>query len=195
MQVETAKRAAGGLQGPMGLPGPVVAPSLMLAGCRERAPPCWASPPPLVQRSRLSGQLARPAISADLSGSVPLPAYGVAANGAFLPGVGPPRWGFPSPSYSLRCKAEAAAAAQTDKNMTANTKRNGSIPSRERRASKPMQVATASVALPPPANLQNADPSQAAIAEKAYAIWLSLGRVLGHDQANWFEAERQLRLA
>lgn len=58
---------------------------------------------------------------------------------------------------------------------------------------KPTQVATASVSLPHPSKPQRAAPSQAAIAEKAYAIWLSLGQVLGCDQQNWFEAERQLR--
>ena len=58
---------------------------------------------------------------------------------------------------------------------------------------KPLQVATASVALPNPSKPQRAAPSQAAIAKKAYEIWLSLGQILGRDQENWFEAERQLQ--
>jgi hypothetical protein len=40
---------------------------------------------------------------------------------------------------------------------------------------------------------QKAAPSQAAIAQMAYEIWISTGKQAGRDQQNWFEAEWQLR--
>jgi Protein of unknown function (DUF2934) len=40
---------------------------------------------------------------------------------------------------------------------------------------------------------QRAAPSQTAIAQKAYQIWLSQGQQPGCEQKNWFEAERQLQ--
>jgi len=58
---------------------------------------------------------------------------------------------------------------------------------------KPTPVAMSSVSLPNPSKPQRAVPSQAAIAEKAYELWLGLGQVAGRDQENWFEAERQLQ--
>lgn len=58
---------------------------------------------------------------------------------------------------------------------------------------KPTQVTTATVSLSNPSKPQKVEPSQAAIAEKAYEIWLSLGQGPGREQENWFEAERQLR--
>ena len=79
--------------------------------------------------------------------------------------------------------------------MMINKKQTVSAPSREPNATKPMQVATASVSLPHPSKPQRADPSHAEIAEKAYGIWFSLGQVLGRDQEIWFEAEQQLRQA
>jgi len=60
---------------------------------------------------------------------------------------------------------------------------------------KPMQAAKASISLPHPSKAQKAEPSHAAIAEKAYEIWRSLGQVLGRDQEHWFQAEQQLRQA
>ena len=35
--------------------------------------------------------------------------------------------------------------------------------------------------------------SQEQITERAKAIWIQRGRVAGQDQANWYEAEAQLR--
>jgi hypothetical protein len=77
--------------------------------------------------------------------------------------------------------------------MNANKRQSGSPTFRQPNAMKPLQVVTPSVALPNPSKPQRAAPSQAAIAEKAYEIWLSLGQILGRDQEHWFEAERQLQ--
>ncbi len=33
------------------------------------------------------------------------------------------------------------------------------------------------------------------IAERAYQIWQASGRLNGHDQEHWFQAERELRTA
>jgi hypothetical protein len=60
---------------------------------------------------------------------------------------------------------------------------------------KAAPITTASAALPNPARQQRAAPSQAAIAQRAYEIWLSQGQQAGCDQKHWFEAEKQLRQA
>ncbi|MGD0745892.1 MAG: DUF2934 domain-containing protein [Verrucomicrobiota bacterium] len=60
---------------------------------------------------------------------------------------------------------------------------------------KSTQVAIGRGSLLNPLKLQSAVPSQAAIAEKAYAIWLAQGQEPGRDQEHWFEAERELRHA
>jgi hypothetical protein len=85
--------------------------------------------------------------------------------------------------------------SRKNKSMITNTKQTGSPTSRERNSMKPTPVATASASLPNPSTPQRTALSQAVIAEKAYEIWLSLGQVIGRDQENWFEAERQLRQA
>jgi len=77
--------------------------------------------------------------------------------------------------------------------MIINTTQTGSPASRERNAMKPTPVAMASVSSPKPSKPQRAVPSHAAIAKKAYELWLGQGQVGGRDQENWFEAERQLR--
>ena len=104
------------------------------------------------------------------------------------------------PLLSSARKAGAAVAAQhkqkqvqKEKSMTANTRYTGPPTPRERHDMKPTHMAMASASLPNPSKPQKAVPSQVAIAEKAYEIWLSLGQVTGRDQQNWFEAEQQLR--
>lgn len=37
------------------------------------------------------------------------------------------------------------------------------------------------------------EPTQEAIAERAYALWMAAGRANGQDREFWFEAERELR--
>ena len=64
---------------------------------------------------------------------------------------------------------------------------------RERNAVKPTPVAMSSVTMPKAFMPQRAVPSHAAIAEKAYELWCSLGQVVGRDQENWFEAELMLQ--
>jgi hypothetical protein len=51
----------------------------------------------------------------------------------------------------------------------------------------------ASGALCPPAEAAGVGLSQAAIAQKAYEIWLARGQEPGRDQQHWFEAEQQLQ--
>ncbi|MGA2176738.1 MAG: DUF2934 domain-containing protein [Verrucomicrobiota bacterium] len=60
---------------------------------------------------------------------------------------------------------------------------------------KSTPVATAGVSSVNPAKSQRARPSQAAIAQKAYEIWLSQGQEQGCDRKHWFEAELQLQRA
>jgi hypothetical protein len=77
--------------------------------------------------------------------------------------------------------------------MIKNTTQIGPPDLRGRNAVKPTPVAMSSVTMPKASKPQRAEPSHAAIAEKAYELWLGLGQVLGRDQEHWFEAERQLR--
>ena len=77
--------------------------------------------------------------------------------------------------------------------MILNTTQTGPLASRERNAVKATPAAMSSVTMPKATKPQRAVPSHAAIAEKAYHLWLSLGQVAGHDQEHWFAAERQLR--
>lgn len=79
--------------------------------------------------------------------------------------------------------------------MITNTRQPGLPASRQPNGMTPKQVASASASLPIPVKPHKAVPSQTEIAEKAYAIWLSLGQVGGCDQQHWFEAERQLQRA
>jgi hypothetical protein len=55
-------------------------------------------------------------------------------------------------------------------------------------AEKPM-APTASTISPP----QPQTPSHAAIARRAYEIWVKKGHPIGHELMNWREAEVQLR--
>jgi hypothetical protein len=77
--------------------------------------------------------------------------------------------------------------------MIMNTKPTGSPASRGHNPIKAMPMVTTSVTLSPPAKPPTAAPSQETIAKKAYEVWQSLGRVIGRDEENWLEAERQLR--
>jgi hypothetical protein len=79
--------------------------------------------------------------------------------------------------------------------MITNTRQTAPSTSNGRGATKSTQVATGIGPLLNPSKLQSAAPSPAAIAEKAYAIWLSQGQKPGCDQKNWFEAELQLQRA
>jgi len=79
--------------------------------------------------------------------------------------------------------------------MMTNTRQTAPRASSERGATKSPQVATGRGSLLNPSKLQSAAPSPAAIAEKAYEIWLAQGQQPGRDQEHWFEAERQLRHA
>jgi hypothetical protein len=79
--------------------------------------------------------------------------------------------------------------------MITNTRQTAPSTSNGRGATKSTQVATGIGPLLNPSKLQSAAPSPAAIAEKAYAIWLSQGQETGRDQEHWFKAERQLRHA
>jgi hypothetical protein len=61
---------------------------------------------------------------------------------------------------------------------------------------KSTPAATASVSSVNPAKpTRRTAPSQAAIAQRAYEIWLSQGQQPGCDQKHWFEAEQQLQRA
>jgi hypothetical protein len=64
-----------------------------------------------------------------------------------------------------------------------------------RGATKSTPVAAAGVSSVKPGKSQKAAPSQAAIAQKAYEIWLARGQEPGCEQKHWFEAEQQLRRA
>ena len=77
--------------------------------------------------------------------------------------------------------------------MILNTTQTGTPASRERNAVKPTAVAMSSVTMSKASKPQRAVPSHAAIAGKAYELWLGLGQVVGRDQEHWFEAERLLR--
>jgi hypothetical protein len=77
--------------------------------------------------------------------------------------------------------------------MILNTTKIGPPDLRGRNARKPTPVEMSSVSMPKASKPQRAGPSHAAIAEKAYELWLGLGQVIGRDQETWFEAERQLR--
>jgi len=77
--------------------------------------------------------------------------------------------------------------------MMINTKQTAPPASNERGAMKSTPVATGRSSLLNPSKLQSEAPSPAAIAEKAYGLWLAQGQQPGHDQEHWFEAERQLR--
>jgi len=81
---------------------------------------------------------------------------------------------------------------QKVKNMTANSGQTTSSTSSARGGMKSTPVATRGGFLGNPARRQKAAPSQAAIAKKAYEIWLLQGQQPGCDQKHWFEAELQL---
>jgi hypothetical protein len=141
----------------------------------------------------------RQAIYGDLTCPTSCPAYGVSAkralstrcptapDGAFIPLL-------PSAlqSWSRNGGSNQTKPGLRTKSMITDTKQTRAPTSGEHHAMKPMPVATASVSLPTPPKPQVV-PSQAAIAEKAYELWCSLGRVIGRDQENWYEAEQQLR--
>ncbi len=56
----------------------------------------------------------------------------------------------------------------------------------------PNANATAQVAKTPAAAPASRAPSSDAVAARAYEIWRESGGAHGHDQADWFQAEREL---
>ena len=65
----------------------------------------------------------------------------------------------------------------------------------KRRAVKSIPTVAANFASPKPTRQGATLPSNAAIATKAYEIWLARGQETGHDQQHWFEAKQQLQSA